>query len=159
MNKIFPFLVILSLFLFLYSIGEKELTGPLSKEVILEYIPEWQEVVASYTPNSGIIKKIKSINKEIQVEIFLGTWCPDCKKHVSAYFKIMEMADNPFISTSYVGIPREREARQEFTQGKNIVRIPTFIIYFQNTEVGRIIETPNKSVEEDLINIIERLKN
>lgn len=156
MNKTFPLLLILFLYSFLNQGSEKELTGPLSKEDILENVPEWQELVASYTPKPEIIEKLKSLNKEIQVEIFMGCWCPDCRQHVSAYFKIMEMADNPFISTSYIGIPREREARKEFIQGKNIVRIPTFIVYFQNQEIGRIIETPAKSVEEDLIDIIEK---
>lgn len=156
MNKTFSLFVILLLFSFPYLRSEKDLTGPLSKEEILKNNPEWQELVASYNPKSEIIKKIKTINREIHIEIFMGCWCPDCRQHVSAYFKIMEMADNPFISTSYIGIPREREARKEFIQGKNIVRIPTFIIYFQNQEVGRIIETPTKSVEEDLIDIIEK---
>jgi len=156
MNKIFPFFVIIFLFSSLNSTGEKDLTGPLSKEEILKNVPEWQELVASYTPKLLIIEKLKSVNQEFQVEIFMGCWCPDCKKHVSAYFKIMELTDNPFISTSYIGIPREREARKELIQGKNIVRIPTFIIYFQNQEIGRIIETPTKSVEEDLIDIIEK---
>jgi thiol-disulfide isomerase/thioredoxin len=156
MNRIFSLFVILLLFSFPYLRSEKDLTGPLCKKEILKNNPEWQELVASYNPKSEIIKKIKTINREIHIEIFMGCWCPDCRQHVSAYFKIMEMADNPFISTSYIGIPREKEARKEFIQGKNIVRIPTFIIYFQNQEVGRIIETPTKSVEEDLIDIIER---
>jgi thiol-disulfide isomerase/thioredoxin len=156
MNKIFPSFVIIFLFLSLNLIGEKELTGPLSKEEILKNNPEWQELVASYNPKPEIIEKIKAINKEIQVEVFMGCWCPDCEKHVSAYFKILEMADNPFISTTYIGIPRDREARKEFIQGKNIIRIPTFIVYFQNQEIGRIIETPTKSVEIDLIDIIEK---
>lgn len=156
MYRLFSFFVIFFLFLSLNLIGEKELTGPLSKEEILKNNPEWQELVASYNPKPEIIEKIKAIHKEILVEVFMGCWCPDCTQHVSAYFKIMEMADNPYISTSYIGIPRKREARKEFTQGKNIVRIPTFIIYFKNQEIGRIVETPAKSVEEDLVDIIER---
>lgn len=132
------------------------MVGPLSKEEILKNLPEWEEVVASYIPNPAIIAKLKSINKEVQVELFIGTWCPDCRRHVSAYFKILEMTDNPLIVTSYTGIPREREARQEFIQGKNIERVPTFIIYIDGQEKGRIIETPTKSVEEDLLDIIKK---
>jgi len=137
-------------------LSQKVLVGPLSKEEILKNLPEWKEVVASYIPNPAIIEKLKSINKEVQVELFIGTWCPDCRRHVSAYFKILEMTDNPLIVTSYSGIPREREARQEFIQGKNIERVPTFVIYIDGQEKGRIIETPTKSVEEDLLDIINR---
>lgn len=156
MRKIFLFFGCLFLIIPLSTLSQEVLIGPLSQEEILENLPEWQEVAASYIPNPATVEKLKSINKKIRIEIFLGTWCPDCKQHVSAYFKILEMADNPFIMTSYTGIPREREARQEFIQGKNIERVPTFIIYLDGQEKGRIIETPTKSVEEDLWDIINR---
>jgi hypothetical protein len=64
--------------------------------------------------------------------------------------------DNPLISTTYIGIPRDKQARQEFIQGKNIEKLPTFIVTLDNQEKGRIIETPVKSVEEDLFDIINR---
>lgn len=149
---------IFSFCLFLISLpifGELELVGPLTKEEILENLPAWQEVVASYTVKPDIVPKLSAIDKEINIEIFLGTWCPDSREHVSAYFKIMELVESPFIHTSYIGIPRDKEARQKFIQGKNIIKVPTFIIYHQNKEKGRIIEIPSKSVEEDLLDIIE----
>lgn len=144
------------LFLFTSSEAQVELSGELTKEEILEKLPDWQAVVASYTPKPEVIEKLKSINREIQIEVFLGTWCPDSKAHVSAYFKIMELAENPFVRTTYIGLPREKQARQEFIEGKNIVRIPTFIVTMNNQEKGRIIETPVKSVEEDLLDITNK---
>jgi thiol-disulfide isomerase/thioredoxin len=84
------------------------------------------------------------------VEIFLGTWCPDCRQHVSAYLKIMDMVRNPMFRTTYTGVPRDREARGPYIEGKNIERLPTFIVLLRDQEIGRIIETPSKSVEEDL---------
>jgi len=158
MNKLISVFAGLFLLLSICVQGEEELVGPLSKEDLLQNLPEWEELVASYIPKPEIIEKLKLIDQKIKVEVFLGTWCPDCKQHVSAYCKIMEMADNPLISTSYTGIPRDREARQEFIQGKNIVKVPTFIIYFQDQEKGRIIEIPTKSLEEDLLDIIKGIK-
>ena len=35
-----------------------------------------------------------------------------------------------------------------------IQRVPTFIIYKNNIESGRIIETPKTSLEQDLVNIL-----
>ena len=144
------------LFLFTSSQAQVELLGELTKEEILEKLPDWQAVVASYTPKPEVIEKLKSINREIQIEVFLGTWCPDSKAHVSAYFKIMELVENPLLRTTYIGLPQEKQARQEFIEGKNIVRIPTFIVTMNNQEKGRIIETPVKSVEEDLLDITNK---
>ena len=149
----------LFLFLILPIYGRNELVGPLSKEDILENFPDWQGEVASYLPKAEIISRLNSIDYEIKIEVFLGIWCPDSKQHVSAYIKIMEMAENPFIRTLYIGIPKEKDARQPYIQGKDIVKVPTFIVYINDEERGRIIEHPKKSVEEDLVDIIEIKKS
>ena len=156
MKKIIvPFLCII-FFLSISALGTLELLGPLSKEEILENFPDWQEEVASYVPNLEVIDKLQSIPSEIKIEIFLGTWCPDTKRNVSAYFKIMDMVDNPLFITTYIGIPRDNDSRKPFIEGKNIIKVPTFIILINNEEKGRIIENPVKSVEEDLLDIISK---
>jgi hypothetical protein len=68
----------------------------------------------------------------------------------------MDMVDNPLIMTSYIGIPREDDSRKPFIEGKNIIKVPTFIIIIDNQEKGRIVENPIKSVEEDLLDIINK---
>lgn len=154
MKKIILAFLCLILLPFISVYAKLELLGPLSKEEILENFPDWQVEVASYVPDQEVIEKLQSIPSEIKIEIFLGTWCPDTKRNVSAYFKIMDMVDNPLIMTSYIGVPRENDSRKPFIEGKNIIKVPTFIIFIDNQEKGRIIENPTKSVEEDLLDII-----
>lgn len=156
MNKN-PF-ILLFLFFLLPSLtsGQKELLGPLTSEEILKSFPDWKDEAASYWPSHDIIDKLKSISHQVKIEVFLGTWCPDSKRNVSAYFKITEMGDNPLIQTIYTGLPREKESRQKYIKGKNIERIPTFIIFVDGKEKGRIVENPIKSIEEDLLEIINR---
>ncbi|NOR21772.1 MAG: hypothetical protein GQ476_03645 [Candidatus Aminicenantes bacterium] len=156
MKKIILTFLCFILLLFISVYGKLELLGPLSKEEILENFPDWQVEVASYVPDQEVIEKLQSIPSEIKIEIFLGTWCPDTKRNVSAYFKIMDMVDNPLIMTSYIGIPREDDSRKPFIEGKNIIKVPTFIIIIDNQEKGRIIENPTKSVEEDVLDIINK---
>ena len=109
MNK--NLLLFLCLFLCLITSisGNLELVGKLSKEEILKHFPDWQEEASSYFPKLEMVEKLNSIDYYIKIECFLGTWCSDCKEHVSSYFKIMEMADNPLISSTYIGIPRDKE--------------------------------------------------
>lgn len=138
----------------LLSYGEENLIGELTIEEILENFPEWQIKADSYTPSPEIITKLKSIDYEVKIEVFLGTWCPDSKEHVSSFFKVMKLLENPHLFISYIGLPREKESRKNYIQGKNIIKIPTFIISVNNKEIGRIIETPSKSVEEDILSIL-----
>lgn len=153
-NTLFP-LILIFLLMMLSIYGGNDLVGPVTQDDILESFPEWREVMSSYVPQEEAIEKLKAIDFAIEIEIMLGTWCPDSKEHVSAYFKIIELAENPLLVSSYIGIPKEKEEREPYIQGKNIQRVPTFIVSLNDEEIGRIIEHPEKSVEEDLMDIIE----
>ena len=137
------------------ALAQAELVGPLTPDVILEKIPEWKPFVDGYSPRLDSVSRLQEVPEVVRVEIYLGAWCPDCRQHVSAYIKIMDMVRNPMIRTTYTGLPRDRAARGPYTEGKNIERIPTFIVFLRDQEVGRIIETPARSVEEDLWAILE----
>jgi hypothetical protein len=142
---------------FLNLFGQGEMLGPLTKEAILKAVPDWEGVAAAYNPKPHSLQKLKAIPQPIRVEVYLGTWCSDSKNHVSAYFKILDMTDNPLIQTVYIGIPRDKAARSKFLpQAKNIEKLPTFLVYKDGKELGRIIETPAKSVEEDLLAILNK---
>jgi hypothetical protein len=154
-KTIFSFLCVI-FFLSISLYGTLELLGPLSKEKILENFPGWKEKAASYVPNMEVIEKLQSIQYKIEIEIFLGTWCPDTKRNVSAYFRVMDMVDNPLFTTTYIGIPRDKVSREPYIEGKNIIKVPTFIVLINDEEKGRIIENPVKSVEEDLLDLINK---
>lgn len=156
-NTLLPLLLIF-VFMMISIYGSGDLVGPLTQRDILESFPDWREQMASYVPIPDAVEKLKAIDYLIRIEVILGTWCPDSKKHVSAYFKIMEMVDNPLIVSSYIGVPEEKEKRLPYVEGKDIQRVPTFIVLIQDQEVGRIIEHPEKSIEEDLIEIIQSRK-
>lgn len=147
------------LFLALYGGEKSQLTGELTRDEILQHSPDWEEVVASYIPDIDSLDILRSIDTPVQIEVYLGTWCSDSKDHVSAFFKILDMADNPQLIPLYIGLPKEKDAREELVQGKNITRIPTFIVIVDGHEKGRIIEHPTTSMEQDLVEIIRKPEN
>lgn len=149
--------VILSLAL--YGGEKSQLTGELTREEILQHSPDWEEVMASYMPDTDSLDILRSIETPVQIEVYLGTWCSDSKDHVSAFIKILDIADNPQLIPSYIGVPKEKDARGELIQRKDIVRIPTFIVVVDSQEKGRIIEHPTKSMEQDLVEIIHKPEN
>jgi len=84
----------------------------------------------------------------------MGTWCHDSKREVPALFKIMEVLDNPRISARYTALEYKRRGPKDIIEQNNIQRTPTFIIYKNGIEAGRIIEEVKESVEADLYRII-----
>jgi hypothetical protein len=134
--------------------AEDEIVGPLTREVLFEKHPDWQAVAAAYQPKPDCVEKLRAFGREVRIELYFGTWCSDSKAHVSAYFKVLEMADTPLIQTSCTGIPEDKDKRAPYYKGRDIVRLPTFIVFVDGQEIGRIVETPEKSVEEDLVRIL-----
>jgi hypothetical protein len=134
--------------------GQDEMVGPLTRDALMERQPDWQAVAAAYQPKPDSVDKLRALAREVRVEIYLGTWCSDSKAHVSAYFKVLEMADTPLIQTACVGVPEDKAKRAPYYLGKDIEKLPTFIVLVDGREAGRIVETPERSVEEDLVRIL-----
>jgi len=134
--------------------GQVEMQGPSTQEEIYQNCPGWKAVADSYSPEAAAIDRLKSVRQEIRIEIYFGTWCSDSKAHVSEYFKTMELVANPLFITLPTGLPQDKQARQTYIQGKDVTKLPTFIVYINGQEKGRIIEIPKKSVEEDLVDIL-----
>lgn len=135
--------------------GQQEMSGDLTREQILEHFPDWQEKVSSYSPDPQVIDRLRSLTDVVEIRVYLGTWCPDSKEHVSSFFKILDLVDKPNFIAVYIGLPRDKQARKPYLGQEIIERVPTFIIFRNGSERGRIIEHPDHSLEEDLINILE----
>lgn len=112
-------------------------------------------LVPGYKPMQKAVKKISEIKDHYKIVVVFGYWCKDSKQHVPEFLKVMWEASNPNISYDLIPIPRGRKlpVREKY----NIKRIPTFIVYKDGKEVGRIIEHPKKTIEEDLAEIFTRL--
>lgn len=134
-----------------------ELSGPLTRDEILAALPEWKEVAESYVPNPEAIARLQAIQEDIDIEVVLGTWCPDSRQHVSAFFKVLDVTGNERIRVTYIGVPRNRAAWAEHAPGRNIERVPTFIARLRGQDIGRIVETPRLTLEDDLREILEKV--
>lgn len=89
----------------------------------------------------------------LSIKIFMGTWCEDSQREVPRFYNILNFLN----VTKYeiIGLDEDKKSPQKFEKGMNIHHVPTFIIYQNGVEVNRIIESPIKSLEKDLIDIIQ----
>jgi hypothetical protein len=152
-----PFLlivVVLGLALLPCFAAGQELVGPVDREKILEHSPAWQGLVAAYQPDPAAVEKLRGLGREVRIEVYFGSWCSDSMAHVSAYFKVLDLADTPLLRTAYIGIPEAKEKRAPYCEDRKIVKLPTFVVIVDGREAGRIVETPQKTVEADLVRIL-----
>lgn len=135
-------------------VSGQELVGPADREAILERCPAWAAVAAAYQPDPEALIKLAGLGREVRIEVFFGSWCSDSEAHVSAFFKVLDMADTPLIRAAYVGVPEAKDKREPYVRGRGVEKLPTFVVLVDGREVGRIVETPQRSVEADLVRLL-----
>lgn len=151
----FYFVFILMLFLIAPPLFAQDeyMSGPVTESQIRE-VKIFDLYAQRYEPDREIIQKLHLVQDSIFIDVFMGTWCHDSKREVPALFKVMELIDNPRISANYTALEYKRRGPKDVIQQNNIKRTPTFIIYKNGKQIGRIIEEVTISMEADLFNII-----
>lgn len=112
-----------------------------------------------YIPNSDAIQTIRNYPKPLEIKVFWGDWCKDSKKHVPGFIKSIEFTENKNIEVVYINLDRQKKEPAEAIAGWDIQHIPTFIVISNGMEVGRVVETPKNTIEQDIAEILSQASN
>ncbi len=108
-----------------------------------------------YQPDQAFLAELaEKETDELTITIVLGTWCPDSRREVPRFMKIVELWGFPVEKIRFIGVDINKIAPLADYQQLAIERVPTFIFYENNSEKGRIIEIPVTSLEQDTRNIL-----
>jgi thiol-disulfide isomerase/thioredoxin len=125
------------------------------------YADWYQPNFKGYLPNDQVISDLKKANpSQYTLKIFFGSWCGDTKRELPRMAKVLENLSFPQKNLVLIGVDNSTEEYKQSPQreeaGLNIYRVPTFIIYKNNKEVGRIVEYPTETLERDLLKIFSK---
>ncbi len=134
------------------------LIGVCNKEVLLQApFSDWfKREYESYIPDGKAIVQLKSFAGKWKVVIVFGTWCSDSQLQVPRFLKTIDNAGYLPESLKMICLDSEKKCDDVDVTGMKIDKVPTFIIYSGNKEIGRITETPATSMEMDLLNILQK---
>ncbi len=140
------------------SKSDKEiLIGICNREGLLEKpFGKWfKKGYRRYHPKKKVIKTIKENNlNEYDIVIVMATWCGDSRREVPRFYKLLDKVNYNEKKLIVMCVDRNKEAPKSRMSKLHIERVPTFIFYHNGKEIGRIIETPEKSLEADLLKLI-----
>lgn len=140
--------------------GKTDLLGMSNRQGLLKApFEEWfNKYYEAYQPNQNILEKNKSKLKDVQIVAFMGTWCGDSKREIPRFYKVLDQLNFKEDQLMLVNLDRKSEAYKQSPTGEekglNIHRVPTFIVYRDGEEIGRIVESPVTSLETDLVQIL-----
>jgi thiol-disulfide isomerase/thioredoxin len=111
----------------------------------------------SYSPDESSIKSLQKAfadDDSLNILVVFATWCGDSRAYVPEFYKIADQAH--LKNVKYLAVNRKKTAGDIDMSKMDIQRVPTFIVYQGENEIGRIIESPNYSLENDLVEILKK---
>ena len=127
----------------------------IGRDQVLSASPEWQKNYDRFQPEARLIEALRTkIGDGLKIDIYLGLWCPDSRNHVPPFLKIL---DGIGISVPVRYFSVQRKAGKEvryFVDKVRVERVPTFIFYRGDEEIGRIVENPKVGLCEDMMAIL-----
>ncbi|MFO8022383.1 MAG: thioredoxin family protein [Perlabentimonas sp.] len=110
----------------------------------------------SYTLDSILLDSLKLYTDKVSVKMVIGTWCGDTRREAPRFIKIIDHLKIPANSIEIIGVNRSKMCPEAGIDSGYVEYVPTFIIYRQSEEIGRIVERPNHTLEKDLLNILKQ---
>lgn len=134
------------------------LTGWLNQQQIFDPLPEFRLEKEKYQPDTESVEILKKTTADVQIIVFLGTWCSDSKREVPRFLKIMELVQNPTITFKLLGLDRSKRDVEGLAEQYQVEYVPTFVVLHDEKEIGRIVETPTVGLEQDLVEILGSIR-
>ena len=108
----------------------------------------------NYKTDEATIDELKKSLKGYKIKGFMGTWCGDSKRETPRLYKILEEAGFDEKNLELITVNRGKKTPDNLQEGLDIIKVPTFIFYKNNKEVGRFVERVRESLEKDMLKIV-----
>ncbi len=110
---------------------------------------------AHYVPNEEYLGRLRGMKDSVRITVVYGTWCSDSRRELPHFFHIMDTIGFPADRIELIAVDRAMGIPPGIKKEYAITNVPTFILWFRGMEVGRIVEIPKTTLEEDLAEWLE----
>lgn len=114
----------------------------------------WFDENYSYSPQDEIIKQLQPALTGVEMTVFMGTWCSDSQQHVPVLVRILEAANYDLQKITLIAVDEDKKTPENWEEDHTIEYVPTIILWRHEKELGRIVEYPMQTLEEDLLKIV-----
>lgn len=107
-----------------------------------------------YEPDIAALDIIKDKIEDVEITVIIGTWCSESKEEIPRFFRILDEINYPTDDITIIAVNRDKKTEGDEIKSLAVDFVPTFIFYKNDSELGRIIEVPDQSLELDMLEII-----
>ena len=116
---------------------------------------EWfNQNYSDYNLDKETLNKLKPLFEDIEITVFMGTWCSDSRKEIPVFFKLIDKLRINENSIELIGMTLEKTTPDSLELDQNLINVPTFIFKKDGKEINRIVEFPLETIEKDILEIL-----
>jgi thioredoxin 1 len=125
--------------------------GDISQAQLLERHEVFKRNYDAYEVTAGI----DGLPPDLEVTILFGTWCHDSEREVPRMLKLLAASGVKKENISLIALDIRKEEPEGRAKDLDVRFTPTFIIFSNGIELGRIVERPTETLESDLAAIVK----
>lgn len=118
----------------------------------------WMKDTSRYRADKHAMEVLNNNLHKYELVVLFGSWCEDSHLQLPHLYKVLKEAGMPLEKVTLYGLDRTKKGRDMEDKIFRVERVPTIILIQNHKEIGRIVETPQRSLEADLAAMIEHRK-
>lgn len=140
------------------SVGNKVLMGPINEQLLAnDSAFRWFFTgVNSYNPDNAWVRYISFYRDSFDVVAFVGTWCEDSKRLLPQFYRVMMAASYPMSRIKLYGLDHALKGKGGAERTYDVNKVPSFILLHNGKEIGRITDHLQRSMEADMVSLLQR---
>lgn len=119
------------------------------------YAAWFDTTYANYELEPTSIEQLKAMTMDsVQIVVVYGTWCSDSRREMPRFFKVMDAINFPQDHITLIAVDRTMQIPPGIKEQYGVTNVPTFMVNYRGLEIGRIIEQPKTTLEQDLAELL-----
>ncbi|TLU64765.1 thioredoxin family protein [Thalassotalea litorea] len=125
--------------------------GAMEGSVLLADYPQFTLSYENYDVTEQETAALQPYAEAIKVKVFFGTWCHDSQREVPRFLKLAELL--PELEYQLISLDYQKSDPDGMAEKYQVKFTPTFVVFKDGQEIGRVIERPQVSLGEDIANL------
>lgn len=128
--------------------------GNISRAQLIDNHVKFAQNFESYQVDTAALQGVNLDNDSYEIVILMGTWCHDSVREVPRMLKILDTLSFDESQVLMIGLDYRKSEPMGREKIYDLRYTPTFIVFRDGEEIGRIIERPEQSLEADLVALL-----
>lgn len=112
----------------------------------------WLHDASAYHGKQVAVDKLKQYNSKLFIQVFCGSWCEDTQRELPKFLNVVEASG---LKYSLYFLDRNKQSIAGEEKKYNILFVPTFIVFYEDKEIGRVIEMAPKGIENHIAEMLK----